>query len=151
MVDQYFLHNLNSWISQVSASGNSLVPMPPTPSIPPPIPPFVITDSSTAGQYFGCQGTRQQRSYNSISSVSINGRPYNGPIYNDKIKLSLLTPCSDSSNTNCVCTMTFNKARQLTYSYACFPQISNYLHAPSTKIRILLPSVPFWGVNEIRV
>ena len=54
--------------------------MPPTPSGPPPIPPFVITDASTAGQYFGCQSTSQKRSDNSVSSVSINGRP----LYDDK-------------------------------------------------------------------
>ena len=31
VVDQYFVHNLNSQTNQVSASGNSSVPMPPPP------------------------------------------------------------------------------------------------------------------------
>ena len=44
--------------------------------------PFVITDYSTAGQYFGCQGTRHKSSDNILSSISNNGRPYNGPVYN---------------------------------------------------------------------
>ena len=47
--------------------------------------PFVIADTRTAGQYFGCQGTRQKRSDNIVSSVSINGSPYNGPFYGYKV------------------------------------------------------------------
>ena len=86
MVYQSFVHNLNSWINQVSASVNLLVPMPPPPPVPPLITPFVIIDASTSGQSFGCQGTRHQRSDNSVSSVSINRRPYNRPIYDDKLK-----------------------------------------------------------------
>ena len=84
MVDQTSVHNLNLQIIKVIASGNSLVPMPPPPPGPPPITPFVTTDVSTSGQSFGCQVTRQQRSDNSVSSVSINTRPYNGPVYDDK-------------------------------------------------------------------
>ena len=84
VVDQSFVRNLNSRINQVSASGNSLFQTPPPTSGNPPIPPFVITDENTAGQSFGRQGTRQQRSDNSAYSVSINRRPYNGPVYNEK-------------------------------------------------------------------
>ena len=73
--DQSFVHNLNSQISQVSASGKSLVPMPTPPSVTPPIPQLVITYYITSGQYFGCQDTIQHSSHNSVSSVSINGRP----------------------------------------------------------------------------
>ena len=84
MIDQSFVHNLNPRISQVSASGNSLVPIPTAPSGPTPIPPFVTIAASTAGQYFGRQGTRQL-SDNIGSSVSINRRPCNGPVYDDKV------------------------------------------------------------------
>ena len=59
--------------------------MPPPPSGPPPIPSFVITYYRTYGQYFVRQGTRQQHLDNSLSSLSNNGRPYNGPVYNDKV------------------------------------------------------------------
>ena len=72
--------------------------MPTPPSLPPPISPFVITDAITSGQSFGCHGTSRQRSDNSVYSVSINGRPYNVPVYNYKIKLSRLTPHSDANN-----------------------------------------------------
>ena len=85
VVEQSFFHNLNSQIIQVSASGNSLVPMPPPPSGPPPILPFVIKDASTSVQSFGRKGNRQQISDNIISFVSINGRPYNGTVFDDKI------------------------------------------------------------------
>ena len=84
LVYQSFAHNLNSIINQVSASDDSLVKMPPTPSRPPSIPPFVIIDSRTCGHSFGSQVTRHQRSDNSVSSLYINGRPYNGPVYDDK-------------------------------------------------------------------
>ena len=86
VVEQSFVHNLNSWINQVSTWGKSLVPIPTTPSVPPPIPPFITIYYSRARQYFGYQGTRQQRLDNSLSSVSINGRTYNGHVYDDKIK-----------------------------------------------------------------
>ena len=85
VVDQSFVHNLKSRIRQVSASGNSLVPMPLPPSVPLPITLFVTTDTSTTGQYFGRQCTRQQRSDNSVYSVSINGMAYNGPVCYDKV------------------------------------------------------------------
>ena len=61
VVDQSFLRNLNFQFIQVSASGNSLVPMPPSSSVPPPIPPFLITGSSTFVQPFDCQSISQQR------------------------------------------------------------------------------------------
>ena len=47
VVDQSFVQKLNLGINQVIASCNSLVPMPPPSSVPPPIPPFVITYSIT--------------------------------------------------------------------------------------------------------
>ena len=84
MVGQSFVQNLNLVMIQVSASGNSLVPTHPQPLGPPPIPPFIITDTIIAVQYFVRQSTRHQCSYNSVSSVSINGRPHNGPVYDDK-------------------------------------------------------------------
>ena len=85
VVDQNSVHNLNSQIIKVIASGNSLVPIPPPPSGTPPITSFVYTYISTSGQYFGCQVTRQQRSDNNVSSISINVRLYTGPVYDDKV------------------------------------------------------------------
>ena len=85
VVDQSFVHNLNSQIDQLSASSNSLVPMPPPPSGPPPILPYVTTYSRTAGKSFSLQCTRHKCSYHSLSSLYINGRPYNGPVYDDKV------------------------------------------------------------------
>ena len=61
VVDQSFLHNLNSRINQVNKSGNSLVPMPHPPSGTRPTPPFVITYDRTTRQYFGRKCIRQQR------------------------------------------------------------------------------------------
>ena len=75
MVDQSFVHNLNSLINQVSESGKSLVPMTPPQPGPPPILHFVITDASTTGQYFVCKGTSKQHSDNIIYSISIKGEP----------------------------------------------------------------------------
>ena len=60
VVDQSFVHNLNSQIIQVGASGNSLVSIPPPPSVPPQIPSFVTTYAIPARQYFGRQGTSQK-------------------------------------------------------------------------------------------
>ena len=77
VVDQSFIHNPNLRINQVSASGNSLVPMTPTPSGPLTILPFVSKDASIAFQYFGSQGTRHQCSNNSLFLAFINRRPYN--------------------------------------------------------------------------
>ena len=85
VVDQSLVQNLKLRIIQVSALGNSLFPMPPPPSVPLQILPFVTTDAITYGQYFCRQGTKQQNSDNSIYSVSINGRPSNGPVYYDKV------------------------------------------------------------------
>ena len=85
VVCQSFVNNLKSRINQVSASGNSLLLMPPPPSLPPPILPFLIADPRTAGQSFGCQGTRQRCAYDSLSPVSINVRPYNDPVHEEKV------------------------------------------------------------------
>ena len=63
VVGQSFVHNLNSQTNQVSAYGNTLVPIPNPPLGPPPIPTFVITDTRTFEQPFGNQGTRKKRSY----------------------------------------------------------------------------------------
>ena len=84
VIEQPFVHNFNSRIIQVMASGTSLVPMSTPPSVHPQITPFVITDDITADKYFGPQGTRHQHSDNSVSSVFIKGIPYTGPVYNDK-------------------------------------------------------------------
>ena len=58
--DQSFVHKLKPGINQVIASCNSLVPMPPPSSVPPPIPPSVIKYSITAGQSFGRQVSSAQ-------------------------------------------------------------------------------------------
>ena len=84
MVYQYFVHNLNFQINQVSESSNLLVPMPHAPSGPQPIITFVCKYARTSGQSFGRQGNSQKRSDNSIYSVSTNGRPYNGPVYDNR-------------------------------------------------------------------
>ena len=75
----------------MSASGILLVLMDPPPSGPPPILPFESSNASTAGQSVVHQGTRNQRSDNSVSYAYINGRPQNGPVYDEKENyLSLL-------------------------------------------------------------
>ena len=60
------------------------VPLPPQPvGTPPPVPAIISTNASQAGSYFGRQGSRAPPSsdQSNISMISINGRSYNGPIF----------------------------------------------------------------------
>ena len=62
---------------------SGLVPLYPVTSTTPHIPPIVITTDNSSVQYFVKIGTHQQSCSDSSSnySVSINGRPYWGPIF----------------------------------------------------------------------
>lgn len=62
----------------------ALVPLPPPPSTSAggPVPPMVMTNSSTAGQSFGRAGTKVASTDNStIANVTVNGRSYSGAIF----------------------------------------------------------------------
>ena len=70
-------------IREISTT-NQLVPLPPTPTtLTPPVPPIVTTNARTAGESFGRSGIRQRRAddNSTIASVTINGRPHNGPVF----------------------------------------------------------------------
>ena len=65
-------------------NGGLVLPPPPPNNNGAPVPPIVTTNTSasSAGRGFGRQGTRQNNSDSStIASVTVNGRQYNGPIY----------------------------------------------------------------------
>lgn len=81
-------------IGAATSNANSMVPpLPPAPSptsVPPParnnsIPPVIQTNASTAGSSFGRPGVRStpgdDNSVSQVSMVSINGRNYNGPVF----------------------------------------------------------------------
>ena len=91
----------NSLVSAIKANiGNynftytsGLVPFPPLPGTTLNIPPIIITEANSSGKYFVSRGKHQQPQSDSrsIDSVSINGKPYQGPIFdpNDQ-KINLL-------------------------------------------------------------
>ena len=91
VVDQGLVSVFRSQIAliqgEASAAGNqqSIVPLPPTPQTQAPIPPMVTTGtaSESAGNNFGRQGSRQRQAsdQSSVSSVTVNGRPYSGAIF----------------------------------------------------------------------
>ena len=76
---------IRSNISEVQSQSNAsqaIVPLPPVPTGLPPHGPMVITDASSMGSSFGRSGSRQPRQENSsISSITVDGRQYSGPIY----------------------------------------------------------------------
>ena len=70
-----------------TSNANSMLP-PPPPGDTIPVPPVVDTDPSRAGASFGRRGTRRGNesggdsgSVSQVSMVSINGRSYNGPVF----------------------------------------------------------------------
>ena len=75
--------------TNTDSTTGSIVPLPPPPSesIPPTpsIPPVIHTDPSQAGSTFGQSGTRHPISdstvVSEVSMVSINGRNYNGAVF----------------------------------------------------------------------
>ena len=90
VMEQGLVNVIRSQISSMNTeAGNTdnnggLVALPPPPSQNAPVPPIVTanTTASSAGGAFGRQGTRQRSSDSStIASVTINGRSYNGPVY----------------------------------------------------------------------
>ena len=92
VVEQGLVSVIQSQISTMAAAnrgntqGGGLVSLPPPPSNnnTAPVPPIVTTNTTalSAGRGFGRQGTRQNNSDSStIASVTVNGRTYNGPIY----------------------------------------------------------------------
>ena len=77
-----------------SGTNNNTVPLPPPPNahtniMPPSVnqpPPVIDTTARSAGATFGRQGTRNphtsdNHSVGTMSAVSINGRSYNGAVY----------------------------------------------------------------------
>ena len=76
---------LQAHISRATTQDSAFVP--PPPMVPlghaPPIPPVINTNPSEAGAAFGRRGTRQPppSGDSSIGQVSINGRTYNGPVF----------------------------------------------------------------------
>ena len=87
--DKGFATPSTSLVSAVQAHISSTItagdfPLPP--AVPfgtaPPIPPVIDTNPNQAGAAFGRRGSRQPPSGDaSIGQVSINGRSYNGPVY----------------------------------------------------------------------
>ena len=84
MISTSLLRSIQVNISNSNfTSTSSLVPFHILPGTTPPIPPMVTTEFNSSGQYFVRRWTSQQphSDSNSIYSLSINLRPYEGPIF----------------------------------------------------------------------
>ena len=85
-ISTYLFSAIQENVSNTNFTSNyGLVPLPPVPGPTPPINPIVTTESNSACQYFIIIGTLQEThsDTSSISSVIINGSPYQGQMFHD--------------------------------------------------------------------
>ena len=79
-------HHIGITETSMNNSNGTMVPLPPPPIREAPVPPIIETNPNQAGMSFGRSGTRNrsQDDHSAISAVSINGRNYNGHVYDSR-------------------------------------------------------------------